>query len=191
MNLRLLMLVGLLIASAAVMPNVLAKFQGQHYFIAGKNVDCTKCHSDVAQEYNKSMNEQGVHGTLVTGGDINTGCRECHVTAPENKGYKFHAAALVECLACHGENPWPGAPNVLTGNKPLKSKDSAHWPFVEGANTTLGLLAGANEACIACHTHGGNATLIELKNYSVTAKYSCTDPSDITTCSWSFSISVE
>ena len=175
-NFKLLMLVGLLIASAAVMPNVLAKFQGQHYFIAGANVDCIKCHADVAQELSSGQ----VHSTFA--------CRDCHVSVPRTKGYQFHAAALVECLACHDGTQ---GPDVLHGRYPVNGTDSAHWPFVKGANETLGLLAGANEACIACHTHGGYATLTELTNYSVTATYSCTNPSDITTCSWSFSVSVE
>ena len=168
MNFKLLMLVGLLIASAAVMPNVLAKFQGQHVFIKGKNVDCIKCHADVQQELQKSQ----------IGGHISMGCRGCHVAIPELQGYKFHAAALVECIACHGK-----VPSEFTDVE-------GHKPFLETMNTTE-FMAGANEACIACHTHGGYAELIEAKNYTVNAAYNCTDSSDITTCSWSFSISVE
>ncbi len=188
---KILMLIGLMIVSITVMPNILAKFQGQHYFIAPQNVQCTKCHADVAQELNQSMSEQQIHTSLGT--TLEDACRACHITAASNKNMQFHAAALVECLACH-DGSWTApvpAPNVLTGPRPINGTDAAHRPFIEAMNTSFTTLSGPNEACIACHTHAGKAVLTEYSNYTVHANFSCTDPADINTCSWTFSISVQ
>ncbi len=167
---KVVLIFGIIILSITVMPNILAKFQGQHYFIAPQNVQCTKCHADVAQELQQSE--------II--GHIQQGCRGCHVAIPDIQNYEFHAAALVECLACHG-----GVSSEF--NEVVE----AHRPFFIAANETFNTMSGANEACIACHTHGGKAELTEPKNYTVYANFTCDNPSDITTCKWIFKVGIK
>ena len=205
-----LLVLGLLALVFLVMPTAMAKFTGQHRFINGSNVDCTRCHQDVADEFSGSP----VHyGTV--------GCKECHIglirsgnrikwsdaynyvwinsffteTEPlyANIG-PFHGAALVECLWCHVNNTLTGSNKVNVLMEFNNSDTEAHRPLfwramnASGADTA-DFLRGANEACVACHTHAANVTIIEPTQYlNITANFTecaagtpdCYDGWDIT-----------
>ena len=179
MNFRILILIGLLIASATVMPNVLARFTGQHVFIGPDMIlqqNCSKCHATVADEFKQT----DAHKTI--------GCKDCHITAPKNKGKQFHAAALIECLICHSDPTGTGytnAPKVTASD--IFGADEAHKPLFEKANNTWGVLKGANEACIACHTHAGKVVVTEYSNFTINANLTC----DTTQCSWNISLTLQ
>ncbi len=179
---RGIILIGLIALMVMVMPNAIAKFSGQHEFINGSNVDCVKCHQ---KEYNEfTSNPDMPHaGTL--------DCKDCHIGPnyeigeswyeasgfeqifynPSQERIVLHAAALVECLWCHGDMQytfWGGA-NVTAEFE--NNTIEAHRPLYFVSNSSS-MLAGVNEACIACHTHAANVTIANAEKFlNVTALY--------------------
>lgn len=173
-----LLLIGIAITAVGLvaLPQTLALFAGQHnwYNVDKMNttnlgVPCVKCHADVNQELTTSQNN-GVHSTVT--------CVSCHVTALANTNNRavagkvgggdaadenIHAAGLPFCLDCHGGNPPAGIQKNGGGYAPkaitiLNGTYEVHTPFVAQAATDspqnkTSLLKGANEACVACHTH--------------------------------------
>lgn len=124
----LLLIAGFLTVVVFVMPSAFSLFQGQHQFVSGANVDCEKCHTDVATEL--SAGETAMK---------NFSCTQCHPTASGGEGY--HTVKVVECIYCHS--------NVTTE---FGDPKEVHKPFYESASG-LTWLEGANEACVSCHTH--------------------------------------
>ncbi len=178
--------IGLIALVLLVMPNAIAKFSGQHEFINGSNVDCGKCH---ATEHTALSSKSDAH--------INMSCMDCHIpnnSSAADKYYNpyqssgttatasYHAAALVECLYCHGDlagNTTRFGRVIPAANvtEELLSDTAAHKPFFLAANAS-DLLAGANEACIACHTPAATNTTVTIsatKLLNITANYTaCT-----------------
>ncbi len=148
----------------------------------GNDVPCEKCHGDIATEMASSgahlnIKCDGCHRTDVRVGYAGAGdWGHGHEVYP---GQGAHAASTQECMVCHdrGSNfthynlgndecldchtapfiaPAAGGFNLTdpsdypadTGEK------AAHLKFVEDAMGEP-LMEGANEACIACHTHVG------------------------------------
>ncbi|NJD76635.1 MAG: hypothetical protein FIB08_05990 [Candidatus Methanoperedens sp.] len=167
-NKTLLIGIGILAVGLLALPQTLALFVGQHNWYDTTTVDngvpCAKCHADVVQEIYSTEGlagdgTNGFHRAQSTDG----GCQACHMTTGPNEGGidqanandagtvdSFHAAAAPACIDCHDGNGG-GGNNALIG---LTGADEVHKPFVEQANTTdVAFLKGANEACIACHTH--------------------------------------
>ena len=169
---KVLLVLGVLILIITVMPSASAKFTGQHTFISGSEVDCAKCHSRVAQELSGS----DVHNFSVSG-YASGACRVCHIIrlgGSLNNSYQggtspYHAAALIECTYCHGENAGKptgyGTAAIPPVNVTAEFENStleAHIPLYMSAKYgSTDLLVGANEACIACHTHAANVTVSE------------------------------
>ncbi len=173
---NILLVFGLIAIVFLVMPTAMAKFTGQHEFINGSSVNCTTCHSAIAAE----LSSGEVHQSL--------SCRDCHIpntanaTLPYyNQGSlgtsTYHAAALIECTYCHGiingtSTAWTGTPIPVTNvtQEFVNSQIEAHRPLYYRAENASGIdttnfLKGANEACIACHTHAANVTIIEPTQY--------------------------
>jgi len=187
---RYLLVFGILAIIFMVMPTAVARFSGQHTFVNGSNVDCSKCHPDVDSE----IRSQDVH----TGhGFNNYRCRGCHIPdlADSDRGFsssspyynpyqsgtgKYHAAALVECEFCHLNNPECTNCHATTNvTEEFKNSDTeAHLPLYRRAKNATGkdtsdYLRGSNEACIACHTHAGNITIAgEHQQLNITANLS-------------------
>jgi hypothetical protein len=179
------------------LPSTMSLFAGQHVWYdlsAGINeVPCEKCHADVMGEMQSSAN--GAHRDLT--------CAMCHRTPFNNyiygsgegdgstPGEEAHAAAVIECMACHGIyddkgsgshhgpstppeyeecgrchgghgwGPSRGEPDFISAGgfgfnttwlvAPDTGEKAAHRKFVlDAMNDTT--MAGANEACLACHT---------------------------------------
>jgi hypothetical protein len=90
------------------LPGTMSLFAGQHVWYdlsTGINeVPCEKCHADVYEEMQSDQN--GAHGNLT--------CDMCHRTPFSNftygsgagtgsiPGEEAHAAAVIECMHCHG-----------------------------------------------------------------------------------------
>ncbi len=189
-----LLALGLLAVIFLVMPQAVAKFTGQHQFVNGSSVDCGKCHPDVVSEYNSDPNQP--HRA------INLACIDCHIGTIDPllgfrvkwseryllrgdeyfKDIQFHGAALVECLWCHTDTSSINPPNNANVSGEFENSTvEAHRPLYYRAKNasgvdTIDMLRGTNEACIACHTHAANVTIIEPTQYlNVTANYSdCT-----------------
>ncbi len=137
--------------------------------------------------------------------DYSRPCKACHIPFygsitfqdPTSPYYKtsyynpygggtasYHAAALVECTFCHERcsacHRSPPKANVTAEFE--NSTIEAHRPLYFRAKNASGLdtndiLAGANEACIACHTHAVNVTIVQPTKYlNVAAYYSGTGP---------------
>ncbi len=166
-----IILIGIAIVAIGLiaLPQTFALFAGQHnwYYLTGTpddnyGIPCQKCHADVYSELALSQAQgggAGVHNSQT--------CSTCHITAlVDTEGgsvggdpttNNIHAAGLPYCLDCHSANAsntnnGPDARSILTGDL------EAHKPFANQAaldNQSDGtaLLKGANEACIACHTH--------------------------------------
>ncbi len=193
---KVTLMLGILSLVFLVMPNAIAKFANQHVFINGSNVDCTKCHSNEHSELTSSNNQ-----AHTTHGFSSYPCRGCHIpsyadgdvgglpsTSPYYNPYgggtgKFHAAALVECTFCHFNNPECTSCHTKA-NVSAEFENSnieAHRPLYFRARNASGLdtsdlLAGANEACIACHTHAANVTVTTSKYLNISAYYTGTGP---------------
>ncbi|MCK5487289.1 MAG: hypothetical protein KAI86_13815 [Desulfobacterales bacterium] len=141
----------IVIATIAVglfaMPATMAYFTGQHQFVDAVSVDCTKCHGDIETELTGGL----VHEFL--------DCQACHVTTDmsvmgdnPNLAKAGHASVAVECMDCHdsavGGFPQAGA----LGDHDITNDTAAHndW-YLAALNSDINY--GANEVCIACHTH--------------------------------------
>ncbi len=200
---RGLVLIGLIVLIFMVMPNAIAKFSLQHKFVNKTEVDCAKCHPAEVSEFTSDPSMPHA-GTL--------DCKDCHLGPNWESGETWyeasqieqvfynsnqetlvlHGAALVECLWCHGDMQytfWGGA-NITAEFE--NSTIEAHRPLYFRAKNASGLdtndiLAGANEACIACHTHATNVTVAHAEKYlNVTAYYTGTGAYD----GWNISFSV-
>ncbi|KAF5438041.1 Cytochrome c7 [Candidatus Methanophagaceae archaeon] len=170
------------------LPSTVSLLSGQHTWYglsAGPNdVPCEKCHQDIADEMISGDN--GAHRNLT--------CSMCHRTLFNNYTYgsgqgdgstpgkEAHAAAVIQCMDCHGILSDSGTWNHWSYPE-YASCDKCHWSggypdFISaggfGLGTTLddtgeraahkdfvnnsineSLMEGANEACIACHTRIG------------------------------------
>lgn len=158
MNNKILLLsVAVIAVGLFAMPNTLSLFAGQHTFDAGANVSCQKCHQDIYDELSTAY----MYGTSTAHKDTPSlvQCKGCHKTGnvtgfgtkASTLGYYnlsikdkgAHAIVTLECIVCHDK--------VVTN---LTNSSEAHRPFyynATDANSTI--LTGANEACVACHTH--------------------------------------
>ncbi|MCW7076928.1 MAG: hypothetical protein OCU18_06540 [Candidatus Syntrophoarchaeum sp.] len=181
-NTPLLLMIAVLAIGIFALPQSVALFSGQHSWYnltpQGNDVPCEKCHGDIASEIASS----GAHKNIECGGCHRADARVGYAGDWEgdvDPGQGAHAASTIECMICHdrGTNfthhnigsdecsdchtsPFvaPGAggfnltdPSVLPSDTGTKA---AHMQFVHDAiNETL--MEGANEACIACHTHVG------------------------------------
>jgi len=146
---------------------------------SGSNVPCEKCHADIRAEMNlggphKAIMCEGCHRTDASvGGYAGTGdwgegpevypgkgahaastqeCMICH--APSN--YTHHNLGTDTCTDCHDMMHGVTVPVAggfdLTGDPDDTAEKAAHLTFVLEAMHNSSLLAGSNEACIACHT---------------------------------------
>ena len=90
-----------------------------------------------------------------------------------------HAAVVIQCIDCH---PW--VPHELTYED--SSISAAHKPFYVSLNETTtvtngtALLKGANEACLACHTHVGvNITWTRAAYTTFNVSINDSDPTNL------------
>ncbi len=165
MNSKILLLsIAVVSVGLFAMPSTLSLFAGQHTFDTGSNVSCKKCHQDIYDE----MAGSGIYGAGSAHLTL-TDCKGCHKTGnvttniplKKQDGYgnftygNFnrtnlsggHAAVTMECIGCHS-----GVDDELLNTS------EAHGPFYnESINlsnpASSGILKGANEACVGCHTH--------------------------------------
>ncbi len=189
MNSRIILLaISVFAVGIFAMPGTLSLFSGQHSFSNnGSDVDfCRKCHDDVYVEmmWNGGDAVAGDHTGLIT-------CKACHRTGNATDGCGFecsnfgisgspetnvsnmsaHAAVTVECVFCHDM-----VVSQITGS------GEAHNKFYNDSNQT-GLLKGANEACVGCHTHTRvTVNYVRKGGYNITA--------DITGGSWNLSFTM-
>jgi hypothetical protein len=103
-----LLSIAVLVIGIFALPSTMSLFAGQHVWYdlsAGINeVPCEKCHADVVNEMQSDQN--GAHRNLT--------CAMCHRTIFANYTYasgagsgsipgkEVHAAAVIECMHCHG-----------------------------------------------------------------------------------------
>jgi hypothetical protein len=88
-------------------------------------------------------------------------CMACHYgfTMASHPGeWSAGELGFTQCAKCHGA--FPGDSYLLeaggfnlTGNLTDTGTAAAHWAFVNDSIYKSDLMEGANEACIACHTH--------------------------------------
>jgi len=189
----ILALIVLLAIGVLVLPTTVSLFAGQHNWYnitpTGNQVPCQKCHADVFEELNNNPYHKGLDGdnTSVSESDC-TGCHQANTSitfangTANQPGQEAHAAALIECMYCHGNTTVAqsvGAPiaggfglsdyNVTPGND--SGSLAAHKDFVETASSQGSILLAENEACIACHTHVAvkiNFTHYKAMNFDVT-----------------------
>ena len=152
-----------LIATIAIglfaMPATMAYFTGQHTFTGGADVQCSKCHGAIEDEFLNANNT--VHESMI--------CNDCHVTTNMNNASMNpadktgHASIAVECMDCHDSAVFAGpqagsTPNANGDTHDITSPDAAHGDWYQAAlndgnDDSLTPSTGANEVCIACHTH--------------------------------------
>jgi len=158
-NKTIALVVAVLAIGLFVMPSVLSLFAGQHTFVDYEATNCVKCHKAEGEELAASTYHHNIGGTLpsVWGNTANDACKACHDKANTIPGEEGHAAVTLPCVYCH--------PTVVGE---LNKTYEAHTEFAEAAiNGTLH--EGANEACIACHTHTGvNITWIRATHLAFT-----------------------
>ncbi len=185
---RLILVMGLLSLVLLVMPSASAKFTGQHAFKAGSEVQCTKCHADIASELNTGAGKAHHNWNGTNASIVDEECRACHIPnlgAPYNNVYggataSYHAAALIECTYCHSDNNGTTVKYVsktipaANVTAELLGSNAAHTALLkvfEADKPGADYLKGANEACLACHSDAGNATIIgEAVSFEIIAK---------------------
>jgi hypothetical protein len=134
-----LLAVAIVAVGIFALPNTVSLFSGQHTWYdlsAGPNdVPCEKCHAEIADEMQSG--ENGAHGDLT--------CAMCHRTpftdytygsgngSGSAPGEEAHAAAVIECMDCHGIYRDIGSGNHYA----LQSRDPEY------------------EECGRCHGGGG------------------------------------
>ncbi|MCZ7381395.1 MAG: hypothetical protein O8C64_07485 [Candidatus Methanoperedens sp.] len=97
------------------LPSTLSLFSGQHTFYNGSQVQCSKCHQDIYNEFatadakmphKDKANCGGCHRTTTgTGANISNNSWKLTSSSTGVTGtvvFKAHSAVTVECLACHG-----------------------------------------------------------------------------------------
>lgn len=167
MNAKIMLLaISIVAVGLFAMPSTLSLLTGQHSFIGGdqysNGVKCKTCHTNVYTELTATSRP---HNSL-------SDCRGCHagdsVTVPlsaaGSSGVQLggrtnqHAAKINQCTACHL--------GVIT---PITNNAEAHKPMYSQAldKNSVGL-SGADEACTACHTNAGRAS-IPFKNSKLKA----------------------
>ncbi len=173
----ILALIVVLAIGVLVLPSTVSLFAGQHYWYninpAGNQIKCQKCHADIFEELNNTNNpyHKGLDGNSANVSERDcTGCHQANTSitfangTSNQPGQEAHAAALIECMYCHGNTTVAqsvGAPiaggfglsdySVSPGND--TGSLAAHKDFVNTASSQSSILLGENEACIACHTH--------------------------------------
>ena len=184
-----MMLVAIIAIGIFALPQSVALFSGQHsWYDLSANINdipCEKCHDDIATEM--ISDDNGAHGNL--------SCSMCHRTCFNNYTYasgygsgstagaEAHAAAVVECMDCHGIYHDGSTWNHWAYLEYSDCASTCHWnsgwsDFVSAGGFGLGttdtdtgekaahrkfindsidepLMEGANEACIGCHTRVG------------------------------------
>ena len=122
----ILQLIAVLAIGTGVMPSIYSMLMGGHAFYEQNTNNCLKCHSDIRNELDLSVN----HASFT--------CEDCHVN-PNLKGSMSTHGNVINprCLDCHG-------------NMPLFDNDS-HKDLISSALSNS-LMKGENEACISCHT---------------------------------------
>ncbi|MCK4757943.1 MAG: hypothetical protein KAS67_05795, partial [Thermoplasmata archaeon] len=165
-NRSIVLAVSVLCVGIMIMPYTVSLFGGdQHGWIAGDDVLCVTCHTDITEPGAGYM-----HASLGTGQAY---CTACHQLTPAGSSEGVtgsggfddeHAAATVECLDCH-ETSAPAADVWWSTGDPMDSSGAyinitteAHSNMTGEADFSEGAwasdyLAGNNEACIACHTN--------------------------------------
>lgn len=142
----------------------MAMFVGQHMWYPTDitsggdeiGVPCGKCHADIYSELQTTITP-GDGGTGAQAGHQGVGCEGCHIAGIGNTNASrgitgqpnFHAAATTECVECHNTGSL-GTTHDVVGQ--ITGARAAHQPFYEQALNDP-LMSGANEACVACHTH--------------------------------------
>jgi len=191
---RYLLAFGLLAIVFLVMPTAMARFSGQHTFVNGSGVDCTKCHPDIGSEIGNSHAHNWTSADNAVDSD-SEGCKACHIPKQGNTNMTgesylnkygtgqtstYHAAALIECTFCHGQN---NASNTTLGDNIPGANVSAEFTSTEAhlplfnrstpRSSETDWLKSSNEACVACHTATANVTVTgEYSNLSITANMS-------------------
>ena len=158
MNSKVLLLsVAVIAIGLFAMPSTLSLFAGQHTFVNGSSVSCTKCHADIYSEFSSGVSTahdslsgcQGCHKTgnitnIPTNGTTNTSTFWVNTSVTSNPN--AHASVTMECINCH-----TGVDEELNGSS------AAHTAFYTGAltanSTSIVKLKGGNTACVGCHTH--------------------------------------
>lgn len=150
-NKTIVLVVAVLAIGLFVMPTVLSMFTGQHAFVEKVDTNCIKCHAAEGDE----LAAGATYHNFGQGG--NEACKMCHDKTNTIAGEDGHAAVTLPCVYCHSD---------IIGE--LNKTQEAHTEFAEAAiNDTL--QEGANEACIACHTHKGvNITWIRATHLAFT-----------------------
>lgn len=165
MNKKILLGIAAIAIGLVVLPQTIALFSGQHdwydTFGGSEVLPCIKCHADTYQEISQggAGTTNDAHRTLGAVGS--SGCEECHATAVIQgegavrfAGGQFHAAAAPLCVDCHNSSGDPTGNGALGATEVISGSLEVHKPFVN-ASDQKNFLRGANEACVACHTHIG------------------------------------
>jgi len=142
-------------------------FKGEHIYVSGMDVNCSKCHVKEAQ----GMAKSAYHHTLT--------CRDCHAIGnPYRTGEtaQSHSATVITCtvVGCHD--------NVTAK---INSTYEAHRGLFQEAITHTSIFGTykENEACLACHAnYARNITFVypEYINFSIVINWS--DRTTIPSC---------
>ena len=159
------------------MPGAISTFKDEHSWKDSENVSCTGCHSAEASALENSDNYH--HDAEALGvGTTDDACKYCHLIKFEKNTFEVkdndekrenknvHSTLTIECLDCHSITGPHSDPNTVSVEKDFNyGSIESHMPFYERALES-DRLAGANEACVACHT--GAAKTSSQKYFSET-----------------------
>lgn len=170
---RFLLLFGVFTFMIFASVQIAAKYPltGEHKFISGEMVNCSKCHIKQGNAFQQSA----YHRNLT--------CRDCHAMGnPYRTGEtaKNHSSAIVTCTAvgCH-EN--------VTAK--INSSYEAHRGLFREASTHQSIFGTyrENEACLTCHANfARNITFIFPEYINFTLEINWSDNASVPTCDTSY-----
>ena len=161
----ILLLTSVIAVGMIALPSTMALYTGQHQFVEGGDVDCTKCHTTGKDLIAAELEAGEVHEDL--------GCGACHGSAQVDLTgnvtvgtVEGHAAGIgINCIGCHsGDSPTAtyrdGAVNV---SSELELSTAAH-KYLTFNTSASGDINDKDLVCVACHTE----VHVDLVNTSLT-----------------------
>ncbi|MCK5659791.1 MAG: cytochrome c3 family protein [Methanosarcinales archaeon] len=146
----ILLLLAVVAIGMFALPSTLAMYSGQHQYVKGENVDCTKCHG-ATDTMGAELAAGEAHLALT--------CQSCHgftnavSTTPNaaTDGTTGHAAttSAISCIDCHIESVGFGTIAIDADGLTVMQElaNGAHASLVAATG-----FADVDDACIGCHT---------------------------------------
>ena len=163
----LLLFIAVIAVGMFVLPSTMALYTGQHDFVDGGNVTCSKCHAAGKDQIAVELMNGSAHEGMDCGGCHGPAGNLVDVTGYGGTAENVtgHAAGVgINCIGCHsGPSPVTTTDGAVNVSAELSLSTAAHksLKFNTSAN---GGMNDKDMVCVACHTRVN----VDLVNVSLT-----------------------